>query len=56
MEGKEEGCKCIYTFDNREFVAYSVMKDCFNMSDEDVFYTISEELELLKRRLCEFVK
>lgn len=51
MEEKEEDCKCIYTFDNRDFVSYSVMKDCFNMSDEDVFYTISEELELLKRRL-----
>lgn len=50
MEEKED-CKLIYTFDNRDFVAYSVMKDCFNMSDEDVFDTIADELELLKRRL-----
>ena len=51
MEKRKNTCKCIYTFNNRGYVAYSVMKKIFNMSDEDVYNTISEEFELLLKRL-----
>jgi hypothetical protein len=51
MEGKVNDCKCIYTFDNSGYIGYSLIKKSFNMSDEDIYDTISEDFNLLLRRL-----
>lgn len=51
MEGKEDACKCIYTFDNSGYIGYSLIKKISNMSDEDIYDTISEDFDLLLRRL-----
>lgn len=51
MEGIEDASKCIFTFNNRDFIGYLVMKDYFNLSDRDVYNLISEDFDLLLRRL-----
>lgn len=51
MEGIEDASKCIFTFNNRGFIGYLVMKDYFNLSDRDVYNLISEDFDLLLRRL-----
>ena len=49
MQEKDESC--IYTFNNRGYIGYSVVKQCFEMSDEDVYHEITETFKLLLRRL-----
>ena len=49
MQEKDESC--IYTFNNRGYIGYSVVKQCFEMSDEDVYHEIAETFKLLLRRL-----
>lgn len=48
---QEKDKSCIYTFNNRGYIGFSVMKQCFEMSDEDVYREITEEHKILLKRL-----
>ncbi|WP_040195565.1 hypothetical protein [Candidatus Soleaferrea massiliensis] len=41
----------VYIFNAKDDLRFSVMKNCFDLSDTDVYQTISEEFKILKQRL-----
>ena len=41
----------IYTFNNVGYVLYSLTKDCFDLTDKQVYNMIQQEFEKMKSRL-----
>lgn len=44
--------KKIYTFNAKDYLLFPVMKNAFALSEEEVYHTISDEFDVLKKRLA----
>lgn len=43
----------IYIFNAKDCLMYPVMKECFGLTDDDIYKTIEEEFRVLNKRLSE---
>ncbi len=43
--------KIIYTFDTADFLLYPIMKECFELTDNEIYQTIECEFDVLQKQL-----